>query len=85
MRKKKPGILKKSTINKLIDSRDISLEVADMRLLPREFERRSADNMILAVALRHQNENPILLTSDNGLQIKAKGLNIKTQSLKSFQ
>lgn len=71
-------------INKLIDSRDISLEVADMRLLPREFERRSADNMILAVALRHQNENPILLTSDNGLQIKAKGLNIKTQSLKSF-
>lgn len=72
-------------INKLIDSRDISLEVADMRLLPREFERRSADNMILAVALRHQNENPILLTSDNGLQIKAKGLNIKTQSLKSFQ
>ena len=72
-------------INKLIDSRDISLEVADMRLLPREFERRSADNMILAVALRHQNENPILLTSDNGLQIKAKGLHIKTQSLKSFQ
>lgn len=71
-------------INKLMDSRGISLEVADMRLLPMEFDRRSPDNMILAVALRHQDENPTLLTSDNGLQLKAKGLGIKAQSLATF-
>ena len=31
-----------------------------------------------------RNENPILLTSDNGLQVKAKGLKIATISLKEF-
>ena len=71
-------------INKLIDSRGIALDVADMRLLPREFDRRSPDNMILAVALSHKDENPTLLTSDNGLQIKAKSLGIKVQSLNTF-
>ena len=71
-------------INKLMESRGIALDIADMRLLPREFDRRSPDNMILAVALNHKDENPILLTSDNGLQIKAKGLGIKVQSLNTF-
>ena len=71
-------------INKLMDSRGISLEVADMRLLPMEFDRRSPDNMILAVALSHKEDNPTLLTSDNGLQLKAKGLGIKAQSLATF-
>jgi hypothetical protein len=36
------------------------------------------------VALKYKQENPILLTSDNGLQIKAKGLNITTITLKDF-
>ena len=71
-------------INKLVDTRGIALDVADMRLLPREFDRKSPDNMILAVALNHIEDNPILLTSDNGLQIKAKGLGLKAQSLKTF-
>lgn len=71
-------------INKFVDTRGIALDVADMRLLPREFDRRSPDNMILAVALSHKEGDPILLTSDNGLQIKAKALGLKTQSLKKF-
>jgi predicted ribonuclease YlaK len=55
-----------------------------MSLLPNDFDKRSPDNSILTVALKFKKENPILLTSDNGLQIKAKGLNMKTISLKEF-
>lgn len=72
------------SINLNIDSRDISMEIADTSLLPADFNKRSPDNMILSVALNFQNENPIILTSDNGLQIKAKGLSITTISLKEF-
>ncbi|EXY52016.1 hypothetical protein M121_1156 [Bacteroides fragilis str. 3783N2-1] len=36
------------------------------------------------MALKFKNENPILLTSDNGLQVKAKGLRIATITLKDF-
>ena len=40
--------------------------------------------MILAVALKYKEDNPILLTSDNGLQLKAKAVKISTMSLKTF-
>lgn len=46
--------------------------------------KRSPDNNILTVALKFKDENRILLTSDNGFQVKAKGLNMKTISLKDF-
>jgi predicted ribonuclease YlaK len=72
------------SINLNIDNRDISMEIADTSLLPDDFNKRSPDNMILSVALNFQNENPIILTSDNGLQIKAKGLSVTTISLKEF-
>ena len=41
--------------------------------------------MILSVALKYKNENPIILTSDNGLQLKAKILKISTVNLKEFK
>jgi predicted ribonuclease YlaK len=44
--------------------------------------KRSPDNMILTITLKLKNEIPILLTSDNGLQVKAKGLGISTITLK---
>lgn len=72
------------SINYLIDKRDLRLEVADLSLLPADFNKRSPDNFILSVLLKFQSENPILLTSDHGLQIKAKGLGITTISLKDF-
>ncbi len=71
-------------INLDIDKRGIKMEVADLELLPNDFNKKSPDNMILSVALKFKSENPILLTSDNGLQIKCKGLGIKTISLKEF-
>ena len=73
-----------SCINKALNRPNISFEVANTHLLPADFNRRSPDNMILSVALKYKDENPTLLTSDNGLQIKCKGLGIATISLKTF-
>ena len=42
------------------------------------------DNLILTVALKYRDQNPIMLTSDNGLQVKTKGLGITTITLKEF-
>jgi DNA replication ATP-dependent helicase Dna2 len=71
-------------INDSIDKRGIKMETADLTLLPNDFNKKSPDNFILTVALKYKDENPIMLTSDNGLQIKAKGLNITTITLKEF-
>jgi rRNA-processing protein FCF1 len=57
---------------------------ADFKKLPRDFNDRSPDNKILAVALMYKDDNPVLLTNDNGLQIKAKTCEIPTLSLKQF-
>ena len=60
------------------------MEISDTSLLSNDFSKRSPDNLILTVALKFKSENPILLTSDNGLQIKAKGMKITTITLKEF-
>lgn len=62
----------------------IIYESADVSLLPTDFDKRSPDNMILSVALKYKEENPIMLTSDNGLQLKCKTQGISTVSLKDF-
>lgn len=71
-------------INKAMDKSNVRMELSDISLLPNDFDKRSPDNNILTVALKFKGENPILLTSDNGLQVKAKGLNMKTISLREF-
>ena len=63
---------------------EIIYEFADTSLLPEDFDKRSPDNMIVSVALKYKDQNPIMLTSDNGLQLKSKILGFKTLSLKSF-
>tara|TARA_R110001632_G_scaffold140960_2_gene257014 strand:- start:1739 stop:2896 length:1158 start_codon:yes stop_codon:yes gene_type:complete len=72
------------SINRNIDKRDLRMEMSDISILPFDFNKRSPDNLILTVALKFKSENPIILTSDNGLQIKAKGLKITTITLKEF-
>lgn len=67
-----------------ISGREVIYEFADTSLLPDDFDRRSPDNMILSVALKYKEENPIMLTSDNGLQLKSKIFKISTISLKNF-
>lgn len=71
-------------INQNMDKRSITMEVADVSLLPLDFNKHSPDNLILSVALKFKYENPIVLTSDHGLQIKAKGLSITTITLKEY-
>ena len=71
-------------INESFDKRNIKMDTADLALLPNDFNKKSPDNFILSVALRYKSENPIMLTSDNGLQIKAKGLGVTTITLKDF-
>ena len=72
------------SINRQMELRDIRMELSDVSLLPEDFDKRSPDNMILSVAMKYKSGNPILLTSDNGLQLKAKGLGLTTLSLKTF-
>lgn len=60
------------------------MEDANVALLPNGFDRKNPDCKILSVALKHSEENPILLTSDNMLATRAKGLGITTLTLKEF-
>jgi hypothetical protein len=71
-------------INDCFDKRNLKMDSADLTLLPRDFSRKSSDNFILAVALKYIDENPIILTSDYGLQLKSKGFGITTIDLKDF-
>lgn len=71
-------------INDSFDKRNIKMDTADLTLLPNDFDKKSPDNFILSVALKYKDENPIMLTSDNGLQVKSKGFGITTITLKDF-
>jgi DNA replication ATP-dependent helicase Dna2 len=71
-------------INDSFDKRNIKMDTADLSLLPSDFDKKSPDNFILTVALKYKDENPIILTSDNGLQVKSKGFGITTIKLKDF-
>lgn len=71
-------------INDSFDKRNIKMDTADLTLLPSDFDKKSPDNFILTVALKYKDENPIMMTSDNGLQVKSKGFGITTITLKDF-
>ena len=60
------------------------MEDTNVSLLPNGFDRRNPDCKILSVALKHSEENPILLTSDNMLAARAKGLGITSITLREF-
>ena len=70
------------SINMAISSGRVQTATSDARLLPADFDRRSPDNLILSVVLKVKRMGyaPVLVTSDNGFQIKAKTLKIKTIS-----
>ncbi|MDR2126787.1 MAG: AAA family ATPase [Prevotellaceae bacterium] len=71
-------------INVSLDKTNVTMETANLSLLPNDFSKKSPDNFILSIALKYKQENPIMLTSDNALQGKAKGLGITTITLKDF-
>ncbi len=71
------------------ESKRVQVEFGDMKVLPTALRRtKSPDNLILSLVVIYQQKNkanPVLITSDNGLQIKAKALKIKTISYKEFK
>ncbi|MBQ9254934.1 MAG: AAA family ATPase [Clostridia bacterium] len=71
-------------INEAFTKHYSKMEEANLSLLPKDFDKQNPDCMILSVALKYKNNNPILLTSDNILQSRASGLEIQTLSLKDF-
>lgn len=68
------------SINMAISSGRVRTATSDARLLPADFDRRSPDNLILSVVLKvkRMGYTPVLVTSDNGFQAKAKTLKIIT-------
>ena len=62
----------------------VVLAKADTKFLPPDFSDKSPDNLILCVALMYKEKNPCLLTSDNGLQVKAQICDIPTKTLDEF-
>lgn len=54
---------------------------SNLNALSVDYRQPSPDNMILSVAYSLRDENPVLLTNDNGLQLKAKSIGIPVISL----
>jgi rRNA-processing protein FCF1 len=74
-----------SGLNKLLGkSKQLRTAKAKTTILSEDYQQNSPDNRILSVAFMYKDKNPILLTSDNGLQLKAKSISIPTISLKEF-
>ena len=68
-------------IHKHQKNKNISFNISKVDNLPDDINKRSPDNMILSVALQYQKRNPILLTNDQGLQIKAEICNIPAKTI----
>lgn len=62
-------------------NKNISFNTSKVDNLPADLNKKSPDNIILSVALQYQKRNPILLTNDKGLQIKAEMLEIPAKTI----
>ena len=71
-------------ISNLSNIRSIRMEYANLEYLPRDYDCKNPDNMILSIAIKYRNQNPLLLTANNSLRLKAKGLGIQTISIKEI-
>jgi predicted ribonuclease YlaK len=54
-------------------------------LLPDELQNKSGDNYILAVAYAYKDKNPVILSNDNNLQVKAQMLEIPVMNLVAYR
>lgn len=62
-------------------SKTLRMESADIRLLPKEFDKTNSDNMILSVALKYSDRNPFLITNDINFQNRAASMGIPFKGL----
>ena len=86
----KPGLKQKAqnairNIHKHQQSKNIRFNVSKVENLPRDFDKKSPDNIILSVALQYKKRNPIILTNDKGMSIKAKTLDIPAKNINELK
>jgi len=55
-----------------------------LKFLPIDFNKKSPDNIILATALMYKDKSGILITNDNGLQEKAKTVELQVMNYDDF-
>jgi hypothetical protein len=82
----KPALKEKAqnairSIHKHQQDKNIRFNTSKLDNLPSDFNRKSPDNIILSVALQYLKRNPILLTNDKGMNIKAKTLDIPAKTI----
>jgi rRNA-processing protein FCF1 len=66
-------------INELMNI--IKFESPSNSVLPQGMDKQKNDNQILSVAIINKEKNPIIITNDIGIKIKAKSLNIEVWDL----
>jgi len=72
-------------ISKHQNDKNILLKLSNTKLLPVDFDKNSPDNLILSVALQYTKRNPILLTNDKGMSLKAKTLEIPAKTINELK
>lgn len=65
-------------------NKNIRRAKANLKLLPPDFNKRSPDNFILAVAIMYKDTNGILITDDKGLHEKAKTIEMQVMTYEGF-
>lgn len=65
--------------------KNISFNFGKVELLPDDFDKKSPDNKIISVLIQYKRKNPILLTNDNGMHLKAKMLDIPAKTINELK
>lgn len=72
-------------IHKHRQEKNIRFNTSKIYNLPSDFNKNSPDNIILSVALQYMKRNPVILTNDKGMSIKAKILGIPAKDINELK
>lgn len=71
-------------IKAISKAKNVHRAKANLKFLPIDFNKKPPDNIILATALMYKDKNGILITNDNGLQEKAKTVEMQVMNYDDF-
>lgn len=72
------------SIKSISKAKNVHRAKANMKFLPIDFNKKTPDNIILATALMYKDRSGILITNDNGLQEKAKTVEMQVMNYDDF-
>lgn len=72
------------SIKAISKAKNVHRAKANVKFLPIDFNKKSPDNIILATALMYKDKSGILITNDNGLQEKAKTVEMQVMNYDDF-